>query len=151
LPISPLALKASGGFYTGGFTGINQFTITINWESDLVNKMISIDSFSGNTTFSTIVVTLGAPFLLVGSLTPEIIEPIPPIILYDYTSFAYYDTAGSPTASGQLTTINSQTYTLPSIPNWCVISIQPLDSQQLNTIPDAFFGIENVNILLGNL
>lgn len=101
--------------------------------------------------------------LIIGSLTNNDVSICPPINSYEFMKYETHNDKSQNTPATRGTfTMNSQSYNLSQIPHAVLLAVVPQTSGFkysnlagnanvfINTVPDFYFGITNVNIKLGN-
>lgn len=131
-----------------GFIGLQTMQFTFNWNSDLTRIW---SHASGQSTLSSITVTLGQPTLLFKYITPKETMRIPRFCQYPYFVVDRYPTQSSnsyaPNASNTESTANIQ---LNSIPRRMYILARKNNSSLTYADSDVFFGIQKISINWNN-
>ncbi len=132
-----------------GFLGVQTFTCTVNWKTDL-SRMWSHDS-SGGSSLTSVTVTLGQPSLLFHYITPPLMMPIKQTYQYPLLIIDRYPTdANSDLAAGASTTLSSSNINLNSIPRIMYIFARKRNADLTYEDADSYLSIENISVNWNN-
>jgi len=130
-----------------GFVGVQNFTFTFTWDSNL-ERIWSHAPSSGS--IYTINVTLGQPQLLFKYITPKQLTMIPRSIEYDYNIVNRYPTNSGSFNIEEVRTIQSQNIQLQSIPKRVYIYARVSNSSRGYQDCDTYLAIQNINVNWNN-
>ena len=132
--LSPFIFSDEHEWETGLF-GLNNIQIIMNFKSSpasLIRSCSRAGVLVGPATFNTVVGPTSifqASQLNVTFLTPSLDVPLPPKSVVPYMEFPRYITQGAttqqPIPAGSVGTVQSQTITLPQIPDLLIIYVKP--------------------------
>lgn len=147
LMISPLLFGMNDN--EDGLVGMQTFTCTINWKTDL--SYIWSHSDAASSTISTITVTLGQPSLLFHYISPPLTMNIRPSYQYPLLIIDRYPTdTNASLASGSSTTISSSNLNLNSIPRIMYIFARKKNSDVSFIDADSYLQINNISVNWNN-
>lgn len=154
LVLSPFIFNDECADEEVGLYGINNIQMVMNFQNatrvvrnaplaDAGNsRTVSGVSFLNNNPFVN-------PRMNVLFLTPNLSLTLPPKSIVPYYEFPrYISTPGTAIAAGGSATLNSQTITLPQIPDYLLIYCKP--SSYTNTEGDYYFPITNISLNFDN-
>ena len=145
LVLSPFVFSDCHEWDTGLF-GINNIQLIMNLQAP---TRIVRSSTKGGTTISAVTYNAGVPNPFTNSrvnvqfLTPSLDVPLPPKSVVPYMEFPRYITAyqGGAVPAGGVFQVQSQTITLPQIPDLFIIYAKPVASSLTTTQGDWYFPV----------
>lgn len=155
LLLSPFIYADSYEYNTGLF-GLNNIQLVMNFKSGNDIGRVIRNSTTGGRTVSAVAfnANIGSPF--VNSrvdclfITPSLDIPLPAKSVVPYFEFPRYLTTGnSVVAAGASAQLQSQTITLPQIPDMLVIYVRP-QATQANSVADWYLPITQISVNFDN-
>ena len=160
--VEPLVLSpfifADGAEYSQGLYGINQIQVVLNMKAS-INRLFRYSVQRGAFTAIACSYWTGAgytstpfvePRIQVQTLTPSLDLPLPSKNVVPFMQFPRYLTNSSVSAAaGAAFEINTNTITLPSIPDFFILYCRP-QAYASGNVGDYYFPIQSVNITLDN-
>jgi hypothetical protein len=155
LLLSPFIYADSYEYSTGLF-GINNIQLVMNFKSGTDVGRVLRNSTTGGRTISSVTFNVNTATPFINSrvdclfITPSLDIPLPAKSIVPYFEFPRYLTTGSDTIlAGQTATLQSQTITLPQIPDMLVIYVKP-QATQPNSVADFYLPITQCSVNFDN-
>lgn len=144
LLVSPLA---AGPDIKKGLTKINNMSVQINWDSNLVARMLAFAQLPTHTYSSIALEFAEAPQLLFRYLEPSMVESIPKTIYYNVNRFNTYITNAGTLAPGASANFQSDNFSIGYIPTKIYVAVRRTVNDMTVYNSENYASIDNISLV----